>query len=78
MKTGDLEWFVESTNPRGHYPLARIMSLNYGNDNTDRSANLRTFSGNYTRPLVRLDTLVPVLAPRGQMMLMLHSIKLKV
>ena len=52
-------WLVESTSLRGHYPLARIMSLNYGKDNTARSANLRTVSGNYTRPLSKL---VPVVA----------------
>ena len=62
LKTGDMVWLVESTSPRGHYPLARITSLNYGKDNTARSANLRTVSGNYTRPLVKL---VPVLAPSG-------------
>ena len=62
LKTGDMVWLVESTIPRGHYPLARIMSLNYGKDNTARSANLTTVSGNYTRPLVKL---VPVLAPSG-------------
>ena len=55
-------WLVESTSPRGHYTLARIMSLKYGKDNTARSANLRTVSGNYTRPLVKL---APVLAPSG-------------
>ena len=62
LKTGDMVWLVESTSPRGHHPLARIMSLNYGKDNTARSANLRTVSGNYTRRLVKL---VPVLAPSG-------------
>ena len=62
LKTGDMVWLVESTSSRGHYPLARIMSLNYGKDNTARSANLRTVSGNYTRPLVKL---VPLLAPSG-------------
>ena len=62
LKTGDMVWLVESTSPRRHYPLARIMSLNYGKDNTARSANLRTVSGNYTRPLVKL---VLVLAPSG-------------
>ena len=62
LKTGDMVWLVESTSPRGHYPLARIKSLIYGKDNTARSANLRTVSGNYTRPLVKL---VPVLAPSG-------------
>ena len=55
-------WLVESTSTRGHYPLAHIMSLNYVKDNTACSANLRTVSGNYTRPLVKL---VPVLAPSG-------------
>ena len=30
LKTGDMVWLVESTSLRGHYPLARIMSLNYG------------------------------------------------
>ena len=62
LKTRDMVWLVESTSPRGYYPLARIMSLNYGKDNTSQSANLRTVSGNYTRPLVKL---VPVLAPSG-------------
>ena len=54
LKTGDMVWLVN--------PLARITSLNYGKDNTARSANLTTVSGNYTRPLVKL---VPVLAPSG-------------
>ena len=62
LKTGDMVWFVESTSPRGHYPLARIMSLNFGKDNTARSANLRSVSGNYTRPLIEF---VPVFAPSG-------------
>ena len=63
LKTGgDMVWLVETTSPKGHCPLARIMSLNYGKDNTARYANLRTVSGNYTRPLVKL---VPVLAPSG-------------
>ena len=55
-KTGDLLCLVESTRPKGHYPPARIMSLNYGKDNTARSSNNRTVSGNYTRPLVKLVT----------------------
>ena len=67
-------WLVESTSPGwsrrgtpsilGEEPrqLAIIMSLDYGKVNTARSANLRTVSGNYTRPLVKL---VPVLASSG-------------
>ena len=30
LKTGDMVWLVEAASPRGHHPLARIMSLNYG------------------------------------------------
>ena len=59
LKTGDFVWLVEITSSRDHYPLARIMSLNYGKVKTARSANLRTVSGNYTRPLVKF---VPFLA----------------
>ena len=55
-------WLLESTSPRGHFPLARVMSRNYGKDNTARFANVRTVSGNYTRSLVKL---APVLAPSG-------------
>ena len=59
LKTGYMVWLVESTLPRGHYPLARKMSLNYGKDNTACSANLRTVFEKYSRTLVKL---VPVLA----------------
>ena len=30
LKMGDMMWLVEPTSPRGHHPLARIMSLNHG------------------------------------------------
>ena len=30
LKTGDLVWIVEKTNPRGYYPTARIVELRYG------------------------------------------------
>ena len=58
LRTGDLVWIWESNSPRGYYPMARIVSLNYGKDSVARSANLRTQSGRCTRPLVKL---VPVL-----------------
>ena len=51
---------VELTGPRGYYPLARIMFLNYDKHNTACSADLKTVSGNYIRPLVKF---VPVLVP---------------
>ena len=46
LKTGDLVWIIEPTSPRGHYPLARIVKLNYGSDAVARSAELKTINGN--------------------------------
>ncbi len=59
LKTGDLVWIVESSSPRGFYPMARITSLRYGADGYARSAELRTASGSCVRPVVKL---APVLA----------------
>ena len=60
LKTGDLVWIVDERSPRGHYPLARIKTLNYGNDNIARSAVVTTRSGELTRPAVKVG---PVFAP---------------
>ena len=57
LKTGDLVWIVEETNPRGSYPTARIVELRYGCDSVARSPVLRTSTGSLVRPLVKL---VPV------------------
>ena len=62
LKTGDLVWIVDERSPRGHYPLARIKTLNYGKDNIARSAVVTTRSGELTRPAVKL---APVFAPLG-------------
>ena len=60
LKSGDLVWIADGTNPRGYYPLARISSLRYGNDAVARSAELRTATGSLVRPVVKL---VPVFGP---------------
>ena len=62
LKTGDLVWLIEHNSPRGHYPLARVKSLNYGNDGIAQSTVIRSVTGVYTRPIVKL---APVLAPLG-------------
>ena len=59
LKTGDLVWVVEETNPRGYYPTARITELRYGSDSVARSAVLRTSSGSLVRPLVKLVPILP-------------------
>ena len=59
LKTGDLVWVVEETNPRGYYPTARITELRYGSDSVARSAVLRMSSGSLVRPLVKLVPILP-------------------
>ena len=54
LKTGDLVLIVDERSPRGHYPLARIKTLNYGEDNIARASVVTTRSGELTRPAVKL------------------------
>ena len=42
LKAGDLVWVIDSDTPRGHYPLARILKLNYGKGGCARSADIKT------------------------------------
>ena len=60
LKTGDLVWIVEPTTPRVHYPLARVVKLNYGADSVARSAEVKTSSGYLTRPIVKLSPVLPI------------------
>ena len=60
LKTGDLVWLVEPTAPRGHYPLGRVVKLNYGTDAIARSAEVKTSTGNLVRPVVKLAPVLPV------------------
>ena len=59
LKTGDLVWVVEETNPRGYYPTARITEISYSSDNVASSAVLRTSTGSLVRPLVKLVPILP-------------------
>ena len=54
LKTGDFVGIVEPTNQRGFYPLAHVIKLKFGSDAVDRSAEVRTASGNMIRPFVKL------------------------
>ena len=54
LKTGDLVWLAEHSSPRGHFPLGRIEKLRFGDDGFARSSEIRTKSGNYVRPVVKL------------------------
>ena len=59
LKTGDLVWIVEPTSPRGYYPLARVVKLNFGSDAVARSAEVKTTSGNFVRLVVKLAPVLP-------------------
>ena len=59
LKTFDLVWIVEETNPRCYYPTARIVELRYGSDSVARSAVLRTSTSSLVRPLVKLVPVFP-------------------
>ena len=56
LKTGDLVWVVEETNPWGYNPTVWITELRYGSDSVARSSVLRTSTGTLVRPLVKLVT----------------------
>ena len=59
LKTGNLVWVIEPDSPRGYYPLARIVKLNYGQDGCARSALVRTATREVTRPTVKLAPVLP-------------------
>ena len=58
LQSGDLVWIIDSGVARGQYPLARVLSLNYGTDGLARSASVRTALGTYTRPVTKLAPVV--------------------
>ena len=65
LKTGDLVWIIEPTSPRGHYPLARVVKLNFGSDAVARSAEVKTSTGCLVRPVVKLCPVLPVPDPES-------------
>ena len=54
LKTGALVLLADDSSPRGHFHLGRIEKLRFGDDGFARSAEIRTKSGNYVRPVVKL------------------------
>ena len=65
LKSGDLVWIVEPTSPRGYYPLARVVKLNFGSDAVARSAEVKTSTGCLVRPVVKLCPVLPALDPES-------------
>ena len=59
LKTGDLVWIVEETNPRGYHPTARIVVICFGYDCIVRSAVLLKSTGLLVRALVKIAPVFP-------------------
>ena len=51
---GDLVLVVDEKSPRGCWPLARVITVFPGDDGRVRAVEVRTKSGVYTRPAVKL------------------------
>ena len=66
LKTGDLVWIVETTSPRGFYPLARVKELHCGCDGIARSAVIRSSAGVFTRPTTKLVSVFDSSSPRRE------------
>ena len=60
LKKNDLVWIADAQKPRGYYALGRILSLKHGIDGIACSPDVRTKTGTYNRPVVKL---VPVIEP---------------
>ena len=54
VREGDLVLVVDEKSPRGCWPLARVLRVFPGDDGRVRAAEVRTRSGVYTRPAVKL------------------------
>jgi len=54
VREGDLVLVVDENSPRGCWPLARVLRVLPGDDGRVRAAEVRTKSGTYIRPVVKL------------------------
>ena len=54
VRKGDLVLVVDENSPRGCWPLARVLRVLPGDDGRVRAAEVRTKSGTYIRPVVKL------------------------
>ena len=54
LSIDSLVWIIDTSSPKGHYPLGRVVKLNIADDGVARSAIIRTTKGLLTRPLVKI------------------------
>ena len=61
LKSGVLVWVIESDRPRGYYPAAGVVKINYGKDGCARFALIETASSELNRLTVKLTPVLPSL-----------------
>ena len=54
VQVGDVELVTDNNLPRGRWPLARVVKVFPGSDGRVRTVELKTKSGTYVRPVVKL------------------------
>ncbi|XP_043199886.1 uncharacterized protein LOC122369305 [Amphibalanus amphitrite] len=54
MKVDDVVLIVDENTPRGHWPLAKVTAVHLSSDGKIRSADVKTASGTYKRPVHKL------------------------
>ena len=54
VREGDLVFIVDENSPRGCWPLGHVLRVFPGDDRRVRVAEVRTKSGTYIRPVVKL------------------------
>lgn len=54
LQVNDIMVIANNTNPRGEWPVGRILNVYPGKDGKIRSAMVNTFTGEYLRPVEKL------------------------
>ena len=54
LQVGDVVLVAENNTPRGLWPIARVTKVFPGSDQRVRSVELKTRSGTYVRPVVKV------------------------
>jgi hypothetical protein len=70
LASGDLVWLLDPSCRRGEFLLGRVLETFPGDDGCVRAARVRTRTGDYTRPVVRL---APVRLPESVPVATVHG-----
>lgn len=54
VSEGELVLVVDEHSPRGHWPLARVIRVFFGDGNVVKSVEIKTKRGTYVRPIAKI------------------------